>query len=165
MGSLTNIDEEGFASAAFHSFPDAMKWDAINGDYGMSFFGHAVTAASYLVEHPVFGWTGFGGIVKTSGSRVTFAPKDSARRRVFIAPAGLWVTLDAGRIASVAYDKATGKVSLTLEAADAQTPVAYVNLETTVKGAKTYALKAEKALGAYAVSLGAQAVTVDLIPA
>ncbi|MFT3998579.1 MAG: DUF5695 domain-containing protein, partial [Asticcacaulis sp.] len=31
MGSLTNIDEEGFASAAFHSFPDAMKWDAING--------------------------------------------------------------------------------------------------------------------------------------
>lgn len=165
MGSLTNIDEEGFASAAFHSFPDAMKWDAINGDYGMSFFGHAVTAASYLVKHPVFGWTGFGGVVKTSGSRVTIAPKDSARRRVFIAPAGLWVTLDAGRIASVAYDTATGKVALTLEAADAQTPVAYVNLETTVKGAKTYALKAEKALGAYVVTLGSQAVTEDLIPA
>lgn len=165
MGSLTNIDEEGFASAAFHSFPDAMKWDAINGDYGMSFFGHAVTSASYLVKHPVFGWAGFGGIVKTSGSVVSFAPKDSARRRVFIAPAGLWITLDAGRIAGVAYDTVSGKVSLTLEAADAQTPVAYVNIETTVKGAKTYALNVEKKLGAHAVTLGAAPVTVELIPA
>ncbi len=165
MGSLTNIDEEGFASAAFHSFPDAMKWDAINGDYGMSFFGHAVTSASYLVKHPVFGWTGFGGVVKTSDGLIRLTPKDSARRRVFIAPAGLWITLDAGKIAEVAYDSVSGKVRLTLAAADAQTPVAYVNFETTVKGAKPYGLKADKALSAYAVPLKAEPITLDLNPA
>ncbi|MDC7683440.1 DUF5695 domain-containing protein [Asticcacaulis sp. BYS171W] len=165
MGSLTNIDEEGFASAAFHSFPDAMKWDAINGDYGMSFFGHAVSSASYLVKHPTFGWTGFGGIVKTTGSVVTFTPKDSARRRVFIAPAGLWITLDAGKIAAVAYDTATGKVSVTFDAADAHTPKAYVTAEATVKGAKAYSAKAPVELGAYAVTLGAAPVTLNLLPA
>ncbi|WKL57485.1 DUF5695 domain-containing protein [Asticcacaulis sp. ZE23SCel15] len=165
MGSLTNIDNEGFASAAFHSFPDAMKWDAINGDYGMSFFGHAVTTASYLVNHPTFGWTGFGGVVTQSGSVVTIAPKDSGRRRVFIAPAGLWITLDAGKIASVAFDTATGKVSVTFEAADQYTPKAYVNLEATVKGAKSYTAKASKELGAYAVKLGTGATTIELLPA
>jgi hypothetical protein len=34
MGALSNIDREGFASAAFHSFPSTLKWDAYSGDYG-----------------------------------------------------------------------------------------------------------------------------------
>ena len=41
MGALTNIDQEGFASAAFHSFPSTLKWDGYSGDYGPNFFGHA----------------------------------------------------------------------------------------------------------------------------
>ncbi|OYW78877.1 MAG: hypothetical protein B7Z26_09045, partial [Asticcacaulis sp. 32-58-5] len=151
MGSLTNIDNEGFASAAFHSFPDAMKWGGINGDYGMSFFGHAVTTAAYLVNHPTFGWTGFGGVVTQSGSVVTIAPKDSGRRRVFIAPAGLWITLDAGKIASVAYDTATGKVSVTFEAADQYTP-------------KAYTASVAKELGAYAVALNTGPTALELVP-
>ncbi|HQX83464.1 MAG TPA: DUF5695 domain-containing protein, partial [Vicinamibacterales bacterium] len=28
MGALTNIDQEGFASVAFHAFPESLKWDA-----------------------------------------------------------------------------------------------------------------------------------------
>ncbi|MBW8735039.1 MAG: hypothetical protein JF571_12185, partial [Asticcacaulis sp.] len=51
MGSLANVDSDGFGSAAFHSFPDAMHFDAISGDYGMSFFAHAYSTASYLVDH------------------------------------------------------------------------------------------------------------------
>jgi len=33
-GPLSNIDEKGFASAAFHSFPDRMMFDPYTGDYG-----------------------------------------------------------------------------------------------------------------------------------
>ncbi|HSD46623.1 MAG TPA: DUF5695 domain-containing protein, partial [Pyrinomonadaceae bacterium] len=43
MGALSNIDQEGFASVAFHSFPSALKWDPYTGDYGPNFFGHALT--------------------------------------------------------------------------------------------------------------------------
>lgn len=30
-GALSNIDEEGFASASFHSFADTLKWDGYSG--------------------------------------------------------------------------------------------------------------------------------------
>src|SRR4030095_8608175 len=33
MGGLSNIDPEGFASAAFHSSPQNMRWDTYSGDY------------------------------------------------------------------------------------------------------------------------------------
>lgn len=56
MGALMNIDREGFASAAFHSFPSTLKWDAYSGDYGPNFFGHALNAATYVVNHPEFDW-------------------------------------------------------------------------------------------------------------
>ena len=75
-----------------------MRFDALTGDYGMGFFGHAYATASYLVKHPTFGWLGFGGNVTQSGDVVRLEPRDSARARVFIAPARLWITLAAGKI-------------------------------------------------------------------
>ncbi|ESQ91158.1 DUF5695 domain-containing protein [Asticcacaulis benevestitus] len=164
MGSLTNIDSEGFASAAFHSFPDAMHWDGMSGDYGMSFFGHAVAASSYLVDHPTFGWAGFGGNVTEANGVVTLMPKDSARTRVFIAPAGLWLTLDAGKFTQVAYDPATGKVTATLAPSDAYTPTAYLNVKTTTAEGKAYVLNAPQERGAYTVKLGANDTTLELTP-
>src|SRR3546814_17865146 len=59
MGGITNIDQQGFSSAAFHSWPDMMKWDPYSGDYGMGFYGHAIASATYVVDHPTFGWRGF----------------------------------------------------------------------------------------------------------
>jgi hypothetical protein len=32
MGAISNIDQEGFGSAAFHSFPSTLSWDAYSGD-------------------------------------------------------------------------------------------------------------------------------------
>lgn len=128
MGSLSNIDENGFASAAFHSFPDMMKFDPINGDYGSSFFAHAYAAASYLVNHPVFGWVGMGGNVSEANGKVVIAPKDSARTRLFIAPEKLWLTLDAGKIDAAAYDPKSGSVVLTLAPKDAHTSKAVLNI-------------------------------------
>jgi hypothetical protein len=117
MGGITNIDQQGFGSAAFHSWPDMMRWDALTGDYGMGFYGHAIAAGSYLVNDPTFGWLSFGGDLKREDGAVTITPKDGARRRLFIAPAGLWITLEAGRIASARYTPSDGAITLTLDPA------------------------------------------------
>jgi len=164
MGSLTNIDSEGFGAAAFHSFPDAMHWDGMNGDYGMSFFGHAVASAAYLVDHPTFGWVGFGGNVSQADGVITLQPKDSARNRIFIAPAALWLTLDAGKFTAAAYDPETGRVAVTLAPADAHTPTAYLNVKTTTATGKAYTANAQTERGAYVIQLDANATTIELTP-
>jgi hypothetical protein len=75
MGALTDIDQEGFASAAFHGFPDMLKPDPLSGDYGPNFFGHAWNTATYIVDHPQFGWLAFGGNInsKTGEVRLGFS--------------------------------------------------------------------------------------------
>jgi Family of unknown function (DUF5695) len=50
MGALTDIDQEGFAAAALHAFPDMLKPDPLSGDYGPNFFGHAWDTATYVVK-------------------------------------------------------------------------------------------------------------------
>lgn len=165
MGGVTNIDQQGFGSAAFHSWPDMMKWDAITGDYGMGFYGHAITSATYMVDDAQFGWLGFGGDLTAKGTRVHVEPKDGARRRLFIAPAGLWITLEAGRIKSADYDARTGKVVLKLDPATAETPAARLLFETTTAGGKPYTADTGTAdRGGYAIPLGTGATTVTLSP-
>lgn len=167
MGSLSNIDADGFGSAAFHSFPDMMAFDGISGDYGMSFFAHAYSTASYLVDHPTFGWLGFGGNVEQAKGIVTLTPKDSARTRVFVAPAGLWLTLNAGRFEHVSYNPKTGQVGIDLAPADAHTPQAFLDITTTTKDGKPYHLTtaATAERGGYTIPLTATGATVELAPA
>jgi len=169
MGALTNIDQEGFASAAFHSYPDRMQFDPYSGDYGPNFFGHAWAAGTYLLKDAEFGWLSFGGNVTVKGDKVHVEPKDSMRQRLFVAPLGLWVTLNAGRIASATYDTKTGAVELTLDAADQWTPRALLHVEQTAKvdgvGAIAPDGKLAKERGAYVVPLGKQSVTVRLTAA
>ncbi len=96
MGTLTDIDQQGFPSAAFHSFPDMLKPDPITGDYGPNFFGHAWNTATYVINDPQFGWQAFGGNIELKADRVEITPLDSARTRVYLGQLGLWLTLDAG---------------------------------------------------------------------
>lgn len=167
MGAITNIDQEGFASAAFHSFPDMLRFDAISGDYAPNFLGHALNTAAYLVKHPEFGWQAFGGEVHAQGSRVMVRPLDSFRTRVYLAPLGLWLTLDAGRFERVEIDLKAGTVRVDLAAADRYTPVARLRLEqpATPRGvgryrpATTLAVERE----AYVVPLGAGPTTLRLL--
>ncbi len=114
MGALSNLDQQGCASVAFHSFPSTLKWDAYTGDYGPNFFGHAINAATYLVDHPDFGWVAFGGNVEIAGNEVKLTPLDSFRRQVYIAPAGLWLTLDSGQFDGVTYNRKTKEIKLAL---------------------------------------------------
>ena len=133
MGALTNIDQEGFASVAFHSFPSTLKWDGYSGDYGPNFFGHAFNTATYIVNHPGFGWLAFGGDVKLEGDWVTVKPLDSFRMRVYLAPVGLWLTLDAGMFDTVSFNSKTRAVRVGLSASTPDTPQARLRLEQPAK--------------------------------
>jgi hypothetical protein len=166
MGALTDIDPEGFAAAAFHSFPDRLKPDPLSGDYGPNFFGHAWNTATYLVNHPEFGWIAFGGNVKPQGDVVTVIPRDSFRARVYVASLGLWLTLDAGSFESVEVNFRNGLVRLELAPATDFTPQAFLRIEQSagIPGIGSYRpappLKLER--GAYAIPLQKETTWVEL---
>lgn len=115
QGPLSNIDEGGFGSMAFHSYPDTLHWDEYSGDYGPNFLGHVIGAATYLVKHPDFGYISFGGNVQlpdTNCSTVSVKPRDSVQKRIFVAPVSLWVEIDAGLIESFTFDLESKKVQV-----------------------------------------------------
>lgn len=116
-GPTTNIDQGGFASASFHSFADTLAWDAYSGDYGPNFVGHSLGMATFIIDHPDFGWQALGGNVVTTSPRIQVQPKDSLRKRVFIASLGQMFSLDAGVFSLVEYDAVARSVTLTITAA------------------------------------------------
>jgi len=166
MGALTDIDQDGFASAAFHSFPDMLKPDPYSGDYGPNFFGHAWNTATYLVDHPEFGWVAFGGNVKVQKGVVTIIPRDSFQSRIFIAPAGLWLTLDAGTFEALEFDSSTRSVRVGLSKSSDFTSEARLRVEQPGKtGISTYhpELQTKLERGAYVVPLSKETTWVTLV--
>jgi hypothetical protein len=132
MGALTDIDQEGFASAAFHGFPDMLKHDPLTGDYGPNFFGFAWDTATYIVNSPEFGWLAFGGNLQAKKGTVKVTPLDASRTRIYLAPLGLWLTLDAGTFESVEALK-NDEVRIALNAATEFTPTARLHIEQPAK--------------------------------
>jgi hypothetical protein len=133
MGALSNIDQDGFASVAFHSFPSTLSWDPYSGDYGPNFFGHALNTATYVIKHPDFGWQVFGGNLKKDGDWVTVSPRDSFRMRVYLAHLGLWLTLDSGNFEDVSFNTKTRTVRLNLKPAGLNTSTARLHIEQPAK--------------------------------
>ena len=161
LGPLTNIDQSGFASVAFHTFPSTLKWDAYSGDYGPNFFGHALNTATYVIHHPEFGWQAYGGNVQTVGDWVQVQPRDSFRMRVYLAPRGLWLTLDAGTFDSVEVNAKTHAVRVGLSPAAPYMPQALLRVEQPAKiaGIGTYHVSSpsvSKSRGGYLVPLTKQ---------
>jgi Family of unknown function (DUF5695) len=140
MGALSNIDPDGFAAAAFHSSPALLKWDSYSGDYGPNFFGHAVNAATYVINHPEFGWQSFGGNVAVSGDWIKVRPRDSFRQRIYVAPRGLWLTLDAGTFESIEVNTKTHAVRVEFSSATPAVRSARLRVEQPAKvsGVGTY---------------------------
>jgi hypothetical protein len=163
MGPLSNIDRDGFASAAFHAWPNTLKWDAYSGDYGPNFFGHALNTATYVINHPEFGWQSFGGNIETDGDVVKVQPLDSFRMRVYIAPRGLWLTLDAGTFESVEVNTRTYAVRLAFSPASPFTPHARLRVEqpAKVEGVGIHRPKEKLAVerGAFIVPLKERSIT------
>ncbi|GGB28191.1 hypothetical protein GCM10011380_17240 [Sphingomonas metalli] len=162
MGGITNIDRDGFSSAAFHSAPDMMRWDPYSGDYGMGFYGHAIAAATYVVKDAELGWLAYGGNLREEDGVVTVVPRDGARSRLFIAPAGAWITLDAGKIAGVRYAPATGRITLTLDPATAVTPAARLIVEAPGGGLPYRPLTGTTVRGGYTIPLTGRPLDVEL---
>ncbi|MGH9860595.1 MAG: DUF5695 domain-containing protein, partial [Candidatus Acidiferrales bacterium] len=167
MGAISNIDEEGFPPAAFHAFPDMLRADPLSGDYGPNFYGHALNAATYLVNHPEFGWQAFGGNVKVNREIVSLTPLDSFRSRVYIAPLGLWLTLDAGKFQALEFNPKTGRVRVGLDPADPHTPAARLRIEQPAQLNSVSKYQPVRQLplerGAYVVSLSKQTTWLELL--
>ena len=166
MGAIANIDQEGFGSAAFHSFPDMLKPDPLSGDYAQNFLGHALNTATYLVNDREFGWQAFGGNVQVAGDRVLLTPRDSFRQRVYLATAGLWLTLDSGRFDQVQLNPKTGAVRLVFAASDSFTRSARLRIEqpAAVAGVRKYQTSRHFDIerGAFVIPLSTAATPVDL---
>ena len=116
-GPLTNVNAEGFASTAFHTWPDTMIWDPYSGNYGPNYLGTILGSCSFLVQHPDFGWIAMGGNLAQSGGCLTVSPRDAVRREMYIASLGLNVRFDSGVITSFKFNpkQKTVKISLAAE--------------------------------------------------
>ncbi|KAF9701446.1 hypothetical protein EKO04_000512 [Ascochyta lentis] len=167
---LTNIDEGGFASAAFHSFPELLKWDPFSGDYGQGFLGLSLGQCVYLVKDGRFGVQAFGGDIdeaRSTAASTVVAPKDAVRRRVFVAELGLKVEISAGAIEEIVYDGEAQSLKLTLipavldSALQAKSAIAWLEqpgLDTvgfTVAGA-------QQERGGFVVSLSNGTASIDI---
>jgi hypothetical protein len=166
MGAVTGIDRDGFASAAFHSYPDMMSFDPYSGDYGPNFFGHAWTTATYVVKDAEFGWLAFGGNLSVQGDTVTVEPKDSLRQRIYLAPLGLWLTLDSGRFARITFNGASSSVQIEFDPDDGFTPNAMLRIERSAETRDSVAMvpveKLRMERGAYLVPLKGERITLTL---
>ena len=166
MGALTDIDQDGFAAAAFHAFPDMLRLDPISGDYGPNFFGYAWSTATYVVRHPELGWLAFGGNIKAQGDTVDVTPLDSFRSRVYLAPYGLWLTLDSGAFERVRINLNTGAVGLAFAPATPFSSAARLRIEQPAQGGsfRTYrpSLELEREREAYVIPLSERVTWTEL---
>ncbi|KAG6007197.1 hypothetical protein E4U43_000344 [Claviceps pusilla] len=116
MGPLSNVNADGFASTAFHSNPDLLKWDAYSGDYGPNYLGIISGSCTYLVHHPDFGWISMGGNMASSTTEETIVvePRDTVRRSIYVAPLGLSITAKTGTILQFAYTPKSKRLTIAL---------------------------------------------------
>lgn len=162
LGTLSNITEEGFAPCAFHSFPTDLRNDGISGDYGCGYFGYAINTATYILQDKELGWLAFGGNLSTPKSRVKVDLTTAAKSRVFLAPVGLWLTLDAGKFKSVSFNPKSKAVRVELEKSNEFTQKAYLRMECT--GHDKYISKElnQNERGTYAVSVSDKPIILTL---
>lgn len=79
------------------------------------------------------GWLAFGGNLETQGVWIKVALTIATRSKLHIAPAGLWLTLNAGQFQTASYKTGTREVVLSFEPSDNYTPYAYLEVEQPAK--------------------------------
>jgi hypothetical protein len=146
-----------------------MDFDRYVGDYGIEFYGFAHNAATYLVHHPDLGWLGFGGNVTSSPhGTIRIVPRDAFRRRLYLAPFGLFLTLNSGTFQSAVVDPARRTVTVTLSPGTNTVPVARLRLEQAPTAERLGRFAPARALSvqrdAYVVPLGRAFTSVTLRP-
>lgn len=160
-GPLSNINQDGFPSAAFHSRPETLAWDGITGDYGGGFLGMALNSGTYVAEDSDLGLVAYGGILSTDGGKSTVQVKDAVRRRFFIGPLSLLVSIDAGVIEQFSFDDA-GSVSFTIAQQDGGLNATQAAVWVESTGGDTWTVGAgEEGRGGWVVPLSGP-TTVDI---
>ncbi|KAL0930455.1 uncharacterized protein CTRU02_214530 [Colletotrichum truncatum] len=156
---LSNIDKEGFPSAAFHSYTWNLKWDNYTGDYGLGFLGLGLGQTVYIVNTEKYGEVVFGGnVIESSDKAVVAEPRDAVRRRVFVADLGLKISLSAGAIDTITYDRQAKTVKLSVSAAateaalKASSAIVWLT-EPAAKSASFSIAGATKARGGFQIDL------------
>jgi hypothetical protein len=158
LGAISNITKDGFGPAAFHSFPSTLRIDGLSGDYGSGFFGYAVNTATYITHEKEFGWLVFGGNISENKEVLSVDISTASKQRIYIGPEKSWITLDAGKINRIDYQKSTGELTLFLDKADSFTPYAYLNMDREVD------LPFDTLNGAYQIALDKKKETRLVIP-
>lgn len=115
MGPLANITQEGFAPAAFHSYPSTLDIDGYTCDYGSGFYGYAVNSSTYIYNHLEFGWIAFSGNLTQMGDWISTEITTAGKNRVFITPEALKIESVSGKIVRVDYNTASKEVVLEYE--------------------------------------------------
>lgn len=168
-GPLSNIHDDGFAAASFHSFPETLAWDAYSGDYGPNHVGLILGTGTYLVEDEDFGLVVYGGSLEDGGSgTVTVSPKDVARRKVFVGPLGLLVEINAGVIQEVAYTAGTASLVVTLGQLEGvpttNSTVMWLSREDGVAGYTVTGAGVTEARLGWLIPLSSDSATVNIVP-
>lgn len=101
------------------------------------------------------------------GDTVRITALDSARSRLFLAPLGLWLTLNAGQFRSAEYDEKKHVVRLHMEPATALVRAARLHVEQTATShdGRTYSEpegKVRKASDLMLVDIGTEETIVTL---
>ena len=158
LGTLSNITEDGFGPAAFHSFPSTMKIDGLSGDFGSGFFGYAVNNGTYIVNDGELGWLAFGGNLMETADAIIVELTTAAKNGIYFAPEKLWITMDAGKVEKLVYNKKTDKIEITLGPGNEFTSKAYVRVN------KELGLPLPKIRGAYTIDLDSKNTVISFSP-
>ncbi|HYW35777.1 MAG TPA: DUF5695 domain-containing protein, partial [Balneolaceae bacterium] len=166
MGAISNVTRQGFGSCAFHAFPETLRIDGYSGDYGPNFLGHVINTGTYVINHPEFGWLTFGGSQHESNEGIEMKPLESSRSRIYLAPKGLWLTLDAGKFKKIRFDKSLNTIHLTLENLSGHAPNARLRISQpgTEENAVNFkpAGKYKMERGAYVIPLRPEGTIIQL---
>ncbi|KAI1432128.1 hypothetical protein GGR50DRAFT_625115 [Xylaria sp. CBS 124048] len=171
-GPLSNINEDGFAAASFHSWPDTLKWDGYSGDYGPGFLGMVLGSGTYVAEDSDLGLLVYGGTLTSSADgdgdadSVNVTTQGPVRRKIFIGPLGLQITTDAGSIDSFSYKSDKSSISVTLgQLPDGPSANATLLWVEATSGSANYTVASPRATQArlgWSIPLSSSAVTVQL---
>ncbi|KAF2102315.1 hypothetical protein NA57DRAFT_73745 [Rhizodiscina lignyota] len=168
---LSNIQDDGFGSTAFHSWADTLAWEVYSGDYGPAFLGMMLGSATYVVDDGELSLTAFGGqLVQGSGKRYTVMPFDALRKRIYFQAEGLYVELDYGAVQSAEVSSKQLKLKLVQRPTPAATAageaILWVERTTATSMSVSSVNVSGKALimkrGGWAIPLGAGTASVTL---
>jgi hypothetical protein len=130
---LANIADDGFGSMCFINDPTRMEWEPYSSDYGVAFYGYSYSAGCYMVDDPIFGLLCFGGNLLKDEATIRIIPADAYRRRVFLAPYGLWLTLESGYFKEIVISKESNAIQVYLGSSNNWTPTARLVIEQSKK--------------------------------